>query len=271
MQVEWIPAMNLISTSDINIAALELIFSLVDLNQTRCTDTRSSETLPVAWSFEGHGIRTRASFLQAFRDLGLAYTELPNLLKTSERVEDLAAYLDPWFSIYVVRESNHERLAAFAGASRRPVVNAMSAYEHPCEVITDAYYIDRMIKPLKALKLVLWGPGTNVFRSWEGLAAKGIVSVIQAGPAGPLPKDADLVVTDVDPAAVGADRPFAALTQEHLALMGNPALLPTPPFQIGREISFDPLSYAGFVGYEQKSYLVPVQRAMIQWLLAGRR
>jgi hypothetical protein len=53
--------------------------------------------------------------------------------------------------------------------------------------------------------------------------------------------------------------------------MGNPALLPTPPFQIGREISFDPVNYSGFVGYAQKSYLVPVQRAIMQWLLAGAR
>jgi ornithine carbamoyltransferase len=263
--------MKLISTHDLSGEALELIFSMADAKQTHCTASSGSETLPVAWSFEGQGIRTRASFLQAFRDLGLAYTELPNLLKTSERVEDLAAYLDPWFSIYVIRESNHERLAAFAGASRRPVINAMSAFEHPCEVITDAFYIDRMIKPLRTVKLVLWGPSTNVFRSWEGLAAKGIVSVLQVDATGPLPDDADLVITDVDPAGQGVYDAYAALTQEHLGLMGNPALLPTPPFQIGREISFDPVNYSGFVGYAQKSYLVPVQRAIMQWLLAGAR
>ena len=44
----------------------------------------------VAWSFEGNGIRTRTTFIQAFWDLGLSYIELPNLLKTDERVCDLA-------------------------------------------------------------------------------------------------------------------------------------------------------------------------------------
>jgi len=92
----------------------------------------------VAWSFEGNGIRTRTSFIQAFRELNLSFVELPNLLKTHERVADLAGYLDPFYDIYVIRDSNHERLTEFANASRRPVVNAMTSLGHPCEVLTDA-------------------------------------------------------------------------------------------------------------------------------------
>ncbi len=90
----------------------------------------------VAWSFEGNGIRTRTTFIQAFRELGLSYIELPNLLKTTERACDLAGYLDPFYAMYVVRESNHQKLQEFAAASSRPVINAMSSQAHPCEVQT---------------------------------------------------------------------------------------------------------------------------------------
>jgi hypothetical protein len=235
---------------------------------------------PVAWSFEGRGVRTRATFIQAFRELDLAFTELPDLLKTEERVEDLAGYLDPLFSLYVVRESNHERLVSFAGASARPVINAMSSQEHPCEVLTDAFYIDRFIRPLAQARIGLWGPTeTNVFRSWHQLGRLlGLTIIhIDSSPrpdAVPgmlltkprdLPGEVDVLITDVSGGSSTA--PVQALSELHLEQMGRPALLPTPPFSIGRELGFDPVRYEGFVGYAQKRYLVPVQSAVIRFML----
>ena len=52
------------------------------------------------------------------------------------------------------------------------------------------------------------------------------------------------------------------------ALMGNPKLLPTPPFFIGHEIAIDPLHYEGFMGYDQKIDLLPVQKAILSYLMA---
>lgn len=232
----------------------------------------------VAWSFEGNGIRTRTTFVQAFRDLGLQFTELPNLLKTTERVEDLAGYLDPFFSLYVVRESNHARLRAFAQASSRPVINAMSGLGHPCEVLADAYFINQSVKPLRQATICLWGPMTNVFRSWHELARilgievvhvcdeiyHGSDSAVQFASAPP--RHADVVVTDAWPEDASAAVPLA---QDHLLGMGSPALLPTPPFTVGREVLFDPLTYPGFVGYQQKMLLLPVQKAILRYAAAG--
>ena len=230
----------------------------------------------VAWSFEGNGIRTRTAFIQAFRELGLPYTELPNLLKSAERVEDLAAYLDPVYSHYVVRESNHQRLAAFAQASRRPVINAMSSNGHPCEVLTDAYFIDRSIQRLSEACVCLWGPTTNVFRSWHELATVMGVRVIQVcDEAHHLPTSAvrfqsqpppqvDVVITDAWPAH--ADGPQRSLTLDDLHQMGQPALLPTPPFTIGAELAFDPTHYSGFVGYAQKELLLPMHKGILRWV-----
>lgn len=230
----------------------------------------------VAWSFEGNGIRTRTTFIQAFRELGLSFTELPNLLKSAERVEDLAGYLDPFYSHYVVRESNHQRLAAFAQASRRPVINAMSSNGHPCEVLTDAYFIDRSVMSLSEACVCLWGPTTNVFRSWHELAAvKGLRVIQVCDEAHHLPSSAvrfqtqapsqvDVVITDVRPAhAEGTQR---SLTLDDLRQMGQPALLPTPPFIIGAELGFDPLHYPGYVGYAQKELLLPMHKGILRWV-----
>jgi len=235
----------------------------------------------VAWSFEGNGIRTRTTFIEAFRDLGLAFTELPNLLKTAERACDLAGYLDPFYDLYVVRESNHQRLAEFAAASCRPVINAMSGAEHPCEVLADANYIDSALMPIRDARICLWGPTTNVLRSWHQLAqVLGLPQLhhvcdarlhdetlpgvrFASDPPGPM----DIVITDGWPS--DADAPGRPLTLADLESMGHPVLLPTPPFSIGRELAFDPLLYPRFAGYGQKQLLLPVQKAIIRHLLGA--
>ena len=261
--------MHILSLADLSATDVQAIWSLADAN------VGAQITGTVAWSFEGNGIRTRSAFIQAFRDLGLQFTELPNLLKTGERVEDLAGYLDSYFSQYVIRDSNHERLAAFAAASSRPVVNAMSGRGHPCEVLTDAYFIDRSVKPLHSATVCLWGPTTNVFRSWHELAAVIGATVIQVCDehhhernlpvkfTTVAPSHADVVITDAWPS--GTEESAIGLTAEHLSSMGSPTLLPTPPFTVGREVLIDPSTYSGFAGYTQKKLLLPVHKAILRY------
>ena len=231
----------------------------------------------MAWSFEGNGIRTRTTFISAFHSLGLAFTELPNLLKTEERTQDLAGYLDPFYDIYVIRESNHARLKEFSRVSRRPVINAMSDGGHPCEVLSDAAYIDAELMPIGQAHICLFGPTSNVFHSWHQLAQVlniRISHVCAASLHRNLPNvsfaevppgEVDIVITDGWPK--GQDT-GPSLTRDILARMGNPRLLPTPPFSIGRELSFDPVEYGGFVGYQQKRWLLHVQKAILFFLLS---
>lgn len=280
--------MHILQLTDLQPADIHAIWALVNAPMPAPAPLQGT----VAWSFEGNGIRTRTTFIAAFRQLGLAFTELPNLLKTSERPEDKAAYLDPFYCVYVLRESDHTRLSAFAAASRRPVINAMSAQGHPCEVLTDAYYVHTRIKPLAQARICLWGPSTNVFRSWHELAQVLGLTLVQVchrrfheslphvrfvepaalqGAADAVGA-VDVLITDNWPASTEADATIQAdlapLTEEHLAALGNPALLPTPPFTLGRELTVDPATYPGFVGYTQKTLLLPVQVAILRWVLA---
>ncbi len=78
---------------------------------------------------------------------------------------------------------------------------------------------------------------------------------------------ADVVVTDSWPS--GLEGAGWALTEAHLAEMGHPKLLPTPPFSMDRELSFDPTSYSGFAGYDQKRWLLPVQKAILCYAAEG--
>ncbi|MFZ6775962.1 ornithine carbamoyltransferase [Undibacterium sp. Ji83W] len=262
--------MNLIQISDLSANDITNIWDMVGQADMQIQGR-------VAWSFEGNGIRTRTSFIQAFQELGLSFIELPNLLKTAERTTDLAAYLDDFYDVYVIRERNHERLAQFASDSRRPVINALSSLGHPCEVLTDAYYVNQQIAPIRQARICLWGPPSNVMLSWHELASVMEFQITQICEAAfheekphvsytsSISSSFDIVITDGWPGTY--DNAEWSLTTAHLEQMGSPKFLPTPPFSIGKEIALDPVSYAGFTGYQQKNLLLPVQKAILLYLL----
>ncbi len=265
--------MDLVAISDIAAQDILAIWSLVG-------EPRAVRAANVAWSFEGNGIRTRTSFIRAFRELGMQYTELPNLLRSEERATDLAGYLDPFFDLYVIRHSDHDRLRDFADASARPVINAMSSNGHPCEVLTDAFYLTQRFGNLKQIHICLWGPTTNVFQSWHELATLLGLRISQVceerfhDPGSPIellsrpPGHVDVVITDSWPADIGQSD--LALSAGHLSAMGDPVLLPTPPFTVGRELLLDPSTYGGFAGYQQKHLLLSVQKAILCYLAEAR-
>ena len=250
----------LLDTRSLTPEAIERIWSLVPAVDP-LTDVG-----PVAFSFQGSGTRTRTTFLQAISHLGLRSIELPMFLATKERAQDLAGYLDPFYSLYIVRYHDHDRMKAFADVSQRPLINAMSSLEHPCEAISDVYWFHTTVKPLDQASIVLWGPTTNVLRSWANVAracganVKHIYKVTEA-----LPENVDLVVTDGWP-QMYTDQ-SSSLTKGYLEQMGFPLLLPTPPFTIGQELDFDPVTYANFAGYEQKLCLLKVQKAIIRYVI----
>jgi hypothetical protein len=254
---------SLIDTERLSRSDLDAIWRLVSATEPL------RELGPVACSFQGTGTRTRTTFLRATYELGLRYIELPPFLETEERVQDLAGYLDPLYALYVIRFRDHRKLEAFAEASERPVINAMSAVEHPCEAIADAFWFLSEVKPLEGARIALWGQTTNVLRSWRNVAAAAGAAVSQVqDEAEPLPEAVDLVVTDGWAPGSGADQNIS-LQLAHLERMGNPLLLPTPPFAIGKELAFDPVTYSGFVGYKQKTCLLPVQKAIIRYAVQG--
>ena len=78
----------------------------------------------------------------------------------------------------------------------------------------------------------------------------------------------DVVITDSWPS--GYKNTQGSLTLDHLAALGQPKLITTPPFHIGQEVAFDPLHYKGFMGYAQKIDLLPVQKAILSYLLSKK-
>ena len=182
---------------------------------------------------------------------------------------------------HFVGANDHRKLQAFALVSSRPVINAMSAAGHPCEVLSDGFYIHSRFGDIRDVRIGLWGPVTNVMTSWHELAKSlGLVIHHFCGAefhcenthvlfSDVVNTPVDVLLTDSWPA--GYSDPQWTLTQQHLSILGQPALLPTPPFNIGEELGFDPVGYSGFCGYEQKTVLLKVQQAIVAYLLRHRK
>jgi len=268
---------NLIDIDDLDKADIYQIWRNVDDTSGRQLATQVIAN--IAWSFEGNGIRTRTTFIQSFQKIAANYVELPNLLKTNESVTDLAGYLDSYYSIYVIRDNNHQRLKQFAQTSSRPVINAMSCDAHPCEVLTDAYSLYAKYGDLENVRILLWGPTTNVFKSWHSLAKVLGLKITHYCPAkyhtnqpdityiDSLQGEFDVVITDAWPAGF-SDSDFT-LNDQYLANMGEPILLPTPPVTPGNEVAKKLSDTVQFIGYQQKSLLLPVQIQIVKYLLSA--
>ena len=233
-----------------------------------------------AYSFEGNSLRTRATFLKAMARLEMTAIELPNLLKTKEDKIHLASYLDQWVDLYVIRESQHEILELFAQASQRPVINAMSTQAHPCEVLSDAFFLWERFADVRQLKVCLVGPATNVLRSWHEICELLQIEYIQVCPPQEKGVPADKMVNSLVEGIKGADviltdhwpegsfEPDYRVTLEKLKFAAPHAMvIPCPPFDTTQEIHPEVIASPYFAGYEQKRDLYAVHQAILVYLL----
>jgi len=106
---------DIITVNDLSPAEIDHIFDLADRSENLTFPRQTGLTACV--SFEGNSIRTRATFTKALVDLDITPVEVPNLLKTGEAVGHLADYMDNWMDLYILRDRDHERMAAFAASS----------------------------------------------------------------------------------------------------------------------------------------------------------
>jgi ornithine carbamoyltransferase len=245
-----------------------------------------NEYLPIfdgltsAYSFEGNSLRTRATFLKAMASLKLTAIELPNLLKTQEDKTHLASYLDQWIDLYIIRESSHDTLERFASASEHPVINAMSSQEHPCEVLSDAFFLSERFGSLQRLKVCLVGPATNVLRSWQELCELLQMEYVLVRPqqvrSNPERqmvhsliegiRGADVILTDHWPE--GQFDLAYQITLKHLQFAAPGALvIPCPPFDTAEELHPEVIASRYFAGYEQKRDLYTIHQAILVNLL----
>ena len=162
--------------------------------------------------------RTRVSFEVGMYQLGgnalfLSGNELQ--LGRGEPIEDTARVLSRFLDGIMIRtfkQDDVEKLAEYADV---PVINGLTDYCHPCQVLADLQTIREFKGKLEGLKLAFIGDGNNMANSLIVGCIKVGMSVSIACPKGYEPDEkivawgmeqGKLIITnDVEKAVVGAD------------------------------------------------------------------
>jgi ornithine carbamoyltransferase len=141
----------------------------------------------LAMVFEKASTRTRVSFEAGMAQLGGASMFLSprdTQLDRGEPVEDMARVMSRMVDVVVIRANSHATVERFARHSRVPVVNALTDFHHPCQLLADIQtYIEA--RGDIAGRVVGWvGDGNNVCHSWMQAARQFGFTLRVATPKG---------------------------------------------------------------------------------------
>jgi len=141
----------------------------------------------MAMIFAKPSARTRISFETGFYRLGGHALYLgPNDIGIGKReaVKDIARVVSRYNDIIMARLFAHQHMEEMAEYSTVPVVNGLTDYNHPCQIMADILTIWEHRGNLDNLKIVYIGDGNNIVHSWLQLATRLPFEFICVCPAG---------------------------------------------------------------------------------------
>lgn len=179
--------------------------------------------------FEKKSTRTRNSFHAAATALGAQSFYLrPDELQTSrgESIADTARIIDRYYDGLYIRTFGQEIVEEFAEWMENPVINALTALEHPCQALCDLVTIrEKKGNDLKGLKICYAGDVYNVCQSLMIGAAMFGMEMYVAAPAGydPAPEILEAVAkfASVSGAKVQVTQDFDKALQNADVVYGN--------------------------------------------------
>ncbi|MGH2661760.1 MAG: ornithine carbamoyltransferase [Actinomycetota bacterium] len=262
----------------------------------------------VALIFEKPSTRTRVSFEVAVAHLGahpLALSSSELQLGRGETIEDTGRVLSRYCDALVLRTFGQERLEALAAGATVPVVNSLSDYEHPCQILADLLTVIEKKGEPAGRTIAYLGDGNNVAHSLLLGGAKLGMRVRVASPKGfePIPQvvhraeeiaavHGGSVEVGNDPAAAAADADvlytdvWASMGQENehaervLVFTGyrldagavarakdDVIVMHCLPAHRGEEITDDVIDGPHSVVWDQAENRLHTQKALLLWLL----
>ena len=145
--------------------------------------------------FEKSSTRTRVSFEVGMYDLGgtaLFLSSRDLQIGRGEPVQDTARVLSRYLDGIMIRTFDQEEVESLARCGTIPIINGLTDYCHPCQVLADLMTIREHKGGLKGNKLCYIGDGNNMTNSLIVGGIKMGMSVSVACPKGYEP-DADIM------------------------------------------------------------------------------
>ncbi len=166
--------------------------------------------------FEKASTRTRISFEAGMAQLGgssIFLSPRDTQLGRGEPIEDTARVLSSMVDIVMIRTFEHSKIERFAACSKVPVINGLTDFNHPCQLLADMQTLIEHRGDVRGQTVTWIGDGNNMCNSYLEAACQFDFQLRIAVPPGYEPdaallkRAADRVVLLRDPlaAAKGAD------------------------------------------------------------------
>jgi ornithine carbamoyltransferase len=129
----------------------------------------------LAMIFDKQSTRTRISFDMAARQLGgstLMLTGNEMQLAREETIADTARVLSRYVDAVMIRLLDHEMVEELAANATVPVINGLTKWSHPCQVMADVMTYEEHKGSIAGATVAWTGDGNNVLTSWVHAAVK---------------------------------------------------------------------------------------------------
>ena len=145
------------------------------------------EDRSLAMIFAKPSARTRVSFETGFEWMGGNALFLgPNDIGIGKReaIKDISRLFSRYNDMMMARLFDHKHIVELAEFSEIPVINGLTDYNHPCQILADILTVWEHRKNIKDLKVVYLGDGNNIVHSWLQLACRLPIHFVCCNPSG---------------------------------------------------------------------------------------
>jgi len=258
----------------------------------------------LAMIFAKPSARTRVSFETGFEWMGGHALFLgPNDIGIGKReaIKDISRLFSRYNDVIMARLFDHNHIIELAEYSDIPVINGLTDYNHPCQIICDILTIWEHKGSLDNLKICYMGDGNNIVHSWLQLASRLPMDFVCCGPEGFEPdletvkmvqdsasssfqlshdpisavKDADVIYTDVwasmgqKEEAAEREKVFAPY-QVNKNLINNTGkdtlFMHCLPAERGREVTDEVMESKNSIVFDQAENRMHAQNAIMVYL-----
>jgi len=264
----------------------------------------------IAIVFEKPSLRTRVTFDVGIQQLGghsIYLSQADISLGKRESIHDVARNLERWVDAVVIRTFAHDTCTEMARFMNKPVINALTDFEHPCQAVGDFLTIREKFGEFEGRKLAFIGDGNNVCHSLMLMAAQLGMNFVAATPVGYEPdaavvrraseaamesgctvetthdfhsaaSDADVIYTDVW-ASMGQEaeaeqrrkafKDFQVNSKLMKLAKGTAIFMHCLPAHRGEEVTDEVIDSSQSVVFDQAENRLHTQKAILYTLLSG--
>ena len=110
----------------------------------------------------------------------------PNDIQLGKRepTKDIARVLSRYNDVIMARLFDHQDIMDLASNAACPIINGLTDYNHPCQIMADILTVREHIGRYEDVKVVYVGDGNNIVHSWIRLASRFKMDFVCACPPG---------------------------------------------------------------------------------------